>query len=442
MRKRTSMKPSEVIRDARLNNLQNDPDILRISKEHLLTTNNPSGRKRLLIILILGAITAIGPLSIDMYLPGFSSIAKDFKISISLVGLSLTSYFIGISLGQLIYGPVTDRFGRKKPLIFGLFVYLVSAVGCALSFNIESLVVFRFFLAAGGCAGMVVSRAAVRDFFGKHESAGVFSSLMLVMGIAPIIAPTIGGFISANLGWRFIFVLLILFVAILISVVLFWLPESKPHDKSVSLKIHHILKEYIVVLKNRTFIIYTLSGGTSFAAMFVYIAAAPFVFIEHYGLSQTEFGILFGTNALSLIAGSQVNRIALKRYSAEKIIFITAIIQSMIVTAAVLLTITGLMNMILLIVMIVSYMFMQGFINPNTSAAALKPFERTAGFASALMGAIQMVIFSGVTALVTVSFNGTIFPMVMIMSTCVIIGFCIIVLNGGIRHKTENSHSS
>lgn len=379
-----------------------------------------------MIILLLGALTAIGPFSIDMYLPGFPAIAKDFHINIALVGLSLTSYFFGISIGQLIYGPLTDRFGRKKPLLVGLVIYLISAIGCGLSLNIYSLILFRLFLALGGCVGLVASRAVVRDLFPPHETAGVFSLLMLVMGISPVIAPTVGGLVSQHFGWRGIFALLVLFSAALIVATLFRLPESRGHDRTVSLKLHHIIKEYWIILKNREFLVFTLAGGISFGAMFAYIAGGPFVFMEHYRLDQTQFGLVFGANACALILGSQINRFLLKKQKVTTLIYIPSAVQIVTALLLVILTLSGLMNAILLLSLIFCYMFCQGFLNPNTAALALRPFDRTAGFASALMGSIQMVISAGATALVTILFNNTILPMIGIMSSAVALSFLLL----------------
>jgi len=186
-----------------------------------------TGKKKFLLILALGMITAIGPFSIDMYLPAFTSIAADLHTTVARVSLSLSSFFIGISVGQFIYGPLLDRFGRKKPLYIGVSIYLVSSGLCAMAGSADTLIALRFLQALGGCAGMVASRAMVRDLFDVEDNAKVFSMLMLVVGVSPIIAPTLGGYITAAFGWHAVFVMLTMMAAIILAAVHFILPESR-----------------------------------------------------------------------------------------------------------------------------------------------------------------------------------------------------------------------
>nr|AIA11746.1 drug resistance transporter, Bcr/CflA subfamily [uncultured bacterium] len=183
-------------------------------------------RRYFLFILILGTLSAIGPFSIDMYLPGFPAIAADLNTSVARVTLSLSSFFIGISAGQLLYGPLLDRFGRKKPLYFGLSLYVLASIGCALATTVDTLIVLRFFQALGGCAGMVASRAMVRDLFPVEENARVLALLMLVIGVSPLIAPTTGGYVSAAFGWHYIFIILTVIGAAILAGVHFVLPET------------------------------------------------------------------------------------------------------------------------------------------------------------------------------------------------------------------------
>src|SRR6266496_5519720 len=188
-----------------------------------------------IIILILGALATISPLSIDMYLPAFSQIAKDFKATPALISFSVTSYFIGFAIGQLLYGPLLDRFGRKKPLYFGLVLYIIACIGCMLSQTIEVLVVFRFIQALGGCVPFVAAIAMVRDFFPVKESAKILSLLMLMLGVSPLLAPTAGGFIVAGLGWHWVFIVMALLVFIILVIIFIYLPEGHQPDHSISL---------------------------------------------------------------------------------------------------------------------------------------------------------------------------------------------------------------
>lgn len=375
-------------------------------------------RQQNIVILILGAIAALGPFSIDMYLPGFSAIAKDLNTDVASVGLTLTSYFIGISVGQLIYGPLVDRYGRKKPLLIGLAIYLVAALGCAFSPNINWLIALRLILALGGCVGMVASRAIIRDIFPVNETARVFSTLLLVMGIAPIIAPTIGGYVSSTLGWKYIFIILSAISAFLIFIVYRSLAETKEFDDSVSLKPLEVAKNYLEVFTNSEFLVFSLAGSVTMAGMFTYITGSPFVLMEIYGFSETEFGWIFGLNAFGFIAGSQVNRAWLRKRSTENISNIVAVILFIIGLTAVVTNLAGLLQAPLLLSLLFLFLFFLGFLNPNTTALALEPFTKNAGVASALIGSLRMFSGAVASALISIFFDGTEFPMIAIMMGC------------------------
>ncbi|MDZ7849066.1 MAG: multidrug effflux MFS transporter [Owenweeksia sp.] len=271
------------------------------------------------LILLLGALAALGPPSIWHLFAGFPAIAEDLQTKIANVSLTLTSYFIGISVGQLIYGPMLDRYGRKKPLLFGLALYMLAAIGCALAPSVEVLIGLRLLQALGGCVGMVASRAIIRDRFEAQEIARVFSSLILVMGVAPIVAPTVGGYISESFGWRYIFVMLAAFSAILLLLIFRYLSESKIPDREVSLCPLSIARNYWAVLENPELLIYTTAGSLAMAGLFVYIAGSPFVFMELMNFDEKSYGWIFGLNALGLISGSQLNRALLRKRNSESV---------------------------------------------------------------------------------------------------------------------------
>lgn len=343
-----------------------------------------------IILLVLGTLIALGPFSIDAYLPGFKSISEDFGVTVSRVGLTLTSYFIGISVGQLAYGPIMDKYGRKKPLLIGLFIYLVSAIACLFSPNLVWLIIARFFLALGAAAGMVAAKAIVRDVFPIHEVAGAMSILMLIMGGAPIIAPTVGGFIIDSFGWQTIFIFLAGFCALMILSVYRFLPESIIPDKLVDLKPKQVAIKYFGILTEEKFWIFGFAGSLAIGAMFAYISDAPKLFMQHFDLSQKEFGLLFGMNAGGLILGSQINRLFLRKFSAFSITFFNSIV---LVILAFLFLLNGFLELgfyptaILIFLML----FLLGFQNPNSTALSLEPFEKRAGRASALIGSLKMV---------------------------------------------------
>jgi MFS transporter, DHA1 family, multidrug resistance protein len=348
-------------------------------------------RERTALIIVLGSLAAIGPFSVDMYLPGFGAIAHDLSTTVAAVGYSLTSYFVGISIGQLIYGPLTDRFGRKPPLLAGLAIYIAATVACLVAPSIIWLVVSRLLMALGGCVGMVVSRAVVRDRFPVRESASVFSTLMLIIAVSPILAPSIGGYVTRNLGWRVIFVILGVFSLALILLTWMKLPESKKADPGVAISPGPMVRRYLLVAAEPSFLRYAAASGLASGGMFAYIAGAPLVFMTVLGLSQTQFGWAFALNAAGLVAGSQLNHLVLRRFSSLQIARFCVPVQAAAGIALTAAAATGVVSLPLMYALFITFMFCAGMVNPNTTALALEPFTENIGSASALLGSLQMV---------------------------------------------------
>ncbi|MBX9449253.1 MAG: multidrug effflux MFS transporter [Taibaiella sp.] len=363
---------------------------------------NPSQHiNRTFLIILLGILAALGPFTIDMYLPGFGKIAEDMNTDEKHVAFTLTSYFIGIAVGQLIYGPIVDKYGRKKPLITGLLIYVGASLACALSPNIESMILMRLLQALGGCVGMVATNAIISDVYPAHERAKAFSSIMLVMGVAPLIAPSAGSFFLEFRGWAYIFYFLSLFSAIVIALIFFFLPETSRYMHNNKLKIRQISADYLSILKNRTFLAYTIAGSISMSVLFAYISSSSFIFITIYKVDNTTFSIIFAINALGLIIGSYLNGILTKSVNYIRIAHIASVILSILSLAIVLLILLmpGL-DYWWLVVCVFSILFLIGFINPNATAASLVPFTARAGTASALGGAIRMGVGALVAALI------------------------------------------
>ncbi len=363
------------------------------------------------LILMLGALSAVSPLSIDMYLPGFQQIANDFHTTVAEIGLTLSSYFFGISIGQLVYGPLLERFGRKPPLLFGLTLYLVASVGCALAPSLEWLIAMRFLQAFGGCVGIVAGRAVVRDLFPVSEIARIFSFLILVMGVAPIVAPTIGGLVVANLGWRAIFYIIGGFALALMVAFGAFFTESKPADPRVSLRPGPILAGYREVLTHPQFVLFTLASALASAGLFAYITSAPAVFMEQYGLTTQQFGWFFGVNALGFISGSQLNRFWLKYSSSPRIALLMAGVQFTGALLLILLAAFGWLPFWAAAPFMFLHLFSLGLITPNTTATALGGIEKGIGNASALIGFTQMAASALASGLISQFSNKTIFPM-------------------------------
>jgi MFS transporter, DHA1 family, multidrug resistance protein len=377
-------------------------------------------KKYFLTILILGTLSAISPFSIDMYLPGFPAIAKDLNTTVAMVQLSLSSFFIGISAGQLLYGPLLDKYGRKKPLYFGITLYLFSSVVCAFSTSVELLIFFRFLQAVGGCVGMVASRAMIRDIFPVSEIAKVFSLLMLVIGVSPLLAPTIGGYVTAVFGWHYVFLILTVMSALILAAVHFILPESRAPDRSISLQPKPILRNFLLVVKDPQFYTYTLTGAIAASGLYAYIAGSPYVFMEIFRVSEQQYGWIFASIAVGIIGASQLNTILLRRFQSEQIIVGALICQAITGTmlfAGAYYGVTGLSGTMFLIFI---FLCCQGFSFPNSSALALTPFHKNAGTASALMGSIQMALGALASVLVSILSNHTALPMTGVMAFCAI----------------------
>ncbi len=373
---------------------------------------------RFLLILILGSLTTIGPLSIDMYLPAFEEISVGLKTDINHISLSLSSFFIGLAVGQLFYGPMLERFGRKKPVYFGLALYILASVGCALSTSVEALIVFRFFQALGSCSGMVSSRAIVRDLFDTKEMAKVFSMLMMVIAVSPIIAPTAGGYLTASLGWRSVFIVLVILAIMVLISTIFMLPESKKADANYSLRPRKILRNYIDIFKDRQFLVFAFTGGIAYAGLYAYLSGSPYLFMQLFNVSEKEYGLIFAIIAAGLISASQFNRLLLKKLPSERIILFSLMAQSFIGISLLIVTYLDLSGLYLTASLIFTYLFFLGFIFPNASALSLATLGHTAGNASALMGSLQMAIGAIASALVSVLQSDSAMPMAVVMALC------------------------
>jgi DHA1 family bicyclomycin/chloramphenicol resistance-like MFS transporter len=383
------------------------------------------GRKKFLTILVLGMLSAIGPFSIDMYLPGFPAIAADLNTTVAHVSLSLSSFFIGISFGQLLYGPLLDRYGRQKPLYFGLTLYLIASIGCTFVTSADGLIVLRLFQALGGCAGMVASRALVRDLFPVEESAKVFSLLMLVVGVSPIIAPTLGGYITASIGWKYIFIVLTFMAALIIAAVYFAMPAGRKPDTTLSLKPGSITRGFLSVLKEPQFYTYALTGSIASAGLYAYIAGSPYVFMEIFKVTDKQYGWIFALIAMGLIGSSQLNSVLLKNHSSAQIIKVALLCQTITGLLLFVGSSFGFLEVFSTIFLIFLFLCCQGFTFPNTSALSLAPFSKNAGSASALLGGIQMGIGALTSATVSFLSNHTALPMTGVMAACALVSFII-----------------
>ena len=371
------------------------------------------------LILVLGAVVAIGPLAIDMYLPALPRLQSYFATDASAVQLTLASFFVGIALGQLFYGPLSDRYGRRKPLIFGMLGFAVASVACAYAPSIEALVIWRFFQAMTGCAGMVISRAIVRDLCTPQEMARVLSLLILVMGIAPILAPLLGSISLEYFDWQSLFGFLGACGALCAVLVIGVVPETLPTERRESmLSLAGVWRNYRQVAGHKRFMGYALAGGVAQAGMFSYISASSFVFIGSYGFTSSQFAFLFGSNAFGLVLASQINRAALSRFPVQRVLGLALGTYSVFALLMVLAASTGWGGAVSVIVPLWICLACLGFTFPNSTAAAMAPFGDRAGAASALMGTMQFTIAGLASAAVGhYKGNGAV-PMASMMAAC------------------------
>lgn len=388
----------------------------------------PSTRTQsyLKLALILGTLSAFGPFSIDMYLPGLPAIANEFNVTTAVIQQTLAVFFIGLAVGQTIYGPIADRIGRRPPLIFGCILYTAACIGCAFVPSVQQLIVLRLIQALGACAGVVITRSMVRDLFDEQESARMYSFLMLVMGLAPITAPLLGGQLLIHFGWRAIFITLAGFGLLCLALVLFALHETLPPERRNQSGLGAVLRNYWLLLGERTFMGYAIAGGLASSAMFAYISGSPFVFIELNGVAPEHFGLLFGTNAVGLIGAAQFNRYLLLRYPAAKILTFALAITGSAGLILLALTVTGWGGFPGMLIALFITIASTGLVGPNATALAMGPHAGRAGSAAALLGATQFLLGATAGALVGFLDNGTALPMTSVVALCGVSGFLVL----------------
>ncbi|MCR1991768.1 Bcr/CflA family efflux MFS transporter [Bacillus subtilis] len=384
--------------------------------------HNPTGKERLALAFLLGMLAILGPLNIDMYLPSFPEIAKDLSASASLVQLSLTACLVGLTIGQLIVGSVSDAQGRRKPLLICIFLFALSSLFCALSPNITTLVAARFLQGFTASAGLVLSRAIVRDVFTGRELSKFFSLLMVITAVAPMVAPMTGGAILLLpfATWHTIFHVLMIIGFLLVLLIALRLKETLPPEKRIPSSIGTSVKTMGSLLKDRSFMGYALTVGFIHGGSFAYVSGTPFVYQDIYGVSPQVFSILFGINGLAIISGSFI----IGRFGGiihEKSLLRIAVITAMIATA-VLLTMTMIHGpLATLVISIFIYMITIGMVLTSTFTLAMEKQGHRAGSASALLGMLPLLLGSIVSPLVGIN-ETTAVPMGAIMFVTAVIG--------------------
>lgn len=374
-------------------------------------------------LILMGLLTALGPLAIDLYLPAFPMIAADLKSSEASVERTLASYLLGMALAQLFYGPISDRFGRKPPLIFGLTLFSIASVVVAFSQDIEHLTLWRIAQAFGGAAGVVMPRAVIRDQLDTRDAAKALSIIMLIMGATPILAPILGGQILQFADWRSLFYIMAFCGVALLMATTFSMRETLDPSNITALHPKIIFATYTALFKHRGFLLYSLAAAFGSAGMFAYISGSPRTFITVFDIPVAWFGALFGLNAFCLILASQIGVRLLNLASPRRLLRLAQNTQLSIVFTGLLCTLLGIMNVYGMMAMLMGFMACQGIISPNAAALALAEQGKRLGAASALMGTIQMLCGALAGLAVSSWQQLSALPLATVLAACVLISW-------------------
>ncbi|MGI9277903.1 MAG: Bcr/CflA family multidrug efflux MFS transporter [Endozoicomonas sp.] len=373
---------------------------------------------RLLFILTLGALTMLGPMAIDLYLPALPAIARDMGEPLSRIQFTLSAYTIGFALGQLIYGPLSDRFGRQKIMLPGILAYIITNILAAMCTTGTQLIIVRVLQAMAGAAVMVTIPAMVRDLFPRQESAKVLSSVLMVMTVAPLIAPILGGQLLKYWGWESLFIFLALLATLAMALAMLRVPETLPKEHRLVIPFRQLGTTYLGVLKNREAMGCILCHAFFFGGMFAFIAGSPFVYIELYGVEPESYGLLFGVNILAMATMNMINMRLIGRMELFGILRIGSFLAA---TAAMIMLLnakTGMGGLVGIMIPVVLYVGCIGLTGPNSNALALSHFPKSAGTANAMAGALRFGIGGATTAMVGALHDGTALPMAAVMAAC------------------------
>jgi DHA1 family bicyclomycin/chloramphenicol resistance-like MFS transporter len=374
--------------------------------------------------LVLGMLSAIGPFAIDMYLPAFPVIARELHTDVGAVQMSLTSFFLAVAICQIIYGPVSDRVGRKPPLYFGLTLFIIGGIGCSFAQSAETLIAFRFLQGVGACASMVITRAIIRDLHTGAEAARLIATSMLVLSVSPILAPLAGSVLTEFFSWRIIFWAIVAIGLAGLAIVAGLLPETRERG-TVEGGVGHVLRTYRDLFRDRHFLGIVFMGGLGQASFFAYLAGSSVVFIEHYGLSPSRYSLVFAANAIAFIGGAQFNSTLMRRFGAERVVRVALAGFASLTSLLLVVTLAGVDNAVVLWGMLFASFGCLGLVIPSTAVLALENHGPTAGTASALMGTLQLATGAAMIVLVSAFFDGTSLSMVAAIAACGLTAFAL-----------------
>jgi DHA1 family bicyclomycin/chloramphenicol resistance-like MFS transporter len=373
-------------------------------------------------VATLAALSAFAPMSVDMYLPAMPSLTSVFDATPGMVQWTLSAFLVGFGLGQLIFGPLADRFGRKPILLLGLSLYLLASAGCATAETVVGLMEWRFVQAIGACSGQVLARAMIRDVFDRDRAARMLSIMMLLMGAAPMLAPLIGGQLLAFFTWRAIFWVLVGFGALSIAGTLLVLDETLPPERRTASNLTQMLRTYGLLLRNRQLTGYIATTSLIYVGLFAYVSGSAFVFIEVYGVPRAQFGFLFGLNVVALMLGALINSRLVVRLGSDYLLrrgTLAGALTGLWLAADAALGIGGLTG---IMIPLFCFMFSMSFVGANALAGGLSIFPQYAGTASALFGMLQFVTGGLCGSLVGMLHDGTARPMAFIIAIAGVAG--------------------
>lgn len=375
--------------------------------------------------LVLGLLSAIGPFAIDMYLPALPSIGQSLGVSMSAVQASLMAFFISLGIGQIIYGPISDMVGRKPPLYFGLALFAVCSVGCAMAPDIKTLIVLRFLQGLGASAGMVIPRAVVRDLHTGNDAARLMSLLMLVFSVSPILAPLSGSVLIEVWGWRSVFWAVTVAAVLALILMATSQPETRPREQRVDSSVRSALSGYLFLLRDPHFHGLVFIGAFGISSFFAYLANSSFILIDHYGLTPRQYSIAFAANAASFIGVSQFTGRLSARFGLVPVVKVAVTAYALVMTSLLVVNLMGIERLdVMLVMLFVGFGFL-GLVIPTTTVLALEEHGTIAGTASALMGTLQFVTGAAVMAVTGLFVDGTARPMVAGIAACALLAWFI-----------------
>lgn len=373
--------------------------------------------------IVLGLLSAIGPFAIDMYLPALPAIASDLQASTAATQMTLMAFFVAFGVCQIVYGPVSDMVGRKPPLYFGIVVFALGSIGCGLAPSIAWLIFFRFVQGLGAAAVMVIPRAMIRDLHTGVDATRLMSLVMLVFSVSPILAPLVGSGLIVPFGWRSVFAAVTAASILSFLLVAFVLPETRPPEERVEVSVRSVLDGFGELFRDYRFLGLTFIGGFGMASFFAFLASSSFIYMGHFGLTPTQYGLTFSVNAIGFIGASQFSAYLASRFGITRVVSVAVTCFTVATLALFAVTAAGVDSLIVLVVMLFIANAWLGLVIPSTMVLSLEDHGPIAGMASALGGTLQMITGAVMIVVASAFFDGTAMPMVATIAVCAVAAF-------------------